>query len=181
MSFFHDIPSQIFNAGDYRRQLSGAQMPTSFYDPDNPEGVASRNKACDAALADMLEYMQKGGSAGVRVAAFDATNSTRERRKHIRQVIKESGLGAKIIFLESICDQEEVSSSSLGFVFVLFCESIVSSCGGRLSVFVMVLVRRIISQKKNSFDCVSVVGRKHSKGQTEYARLSRHGSGTSRG
>jgi len=40
LSFFHDIPSQIFNVGDYRRRLCGAQLPSSFYDPNNVEAVA---------------------------------------------------------------------------------------------------------------------------------------------
>lgn len=62
--------------------------------------------ACDAAIADMVEYMKQDG---VRVAAFDATNSTKERRQHILSVLKASGLGAKRMFVESICDQEEVS------------------------------------------------------------------------
>jgi 6-phosphofructo-2-kinase len=107
LSFFHDIPSQIFNVGDYRRQLCGAQMPAEWYDPSNTTGQAAREMACDAALADLLEYMQQDG---VRVAAFDATNSTRERRKHVWQVLKQSGLGAKRMFVESICDDDEVRS-----------------------------------------------------------------------
>ena len=64
--------------------------------------------ACDAALADLIEYIKQDG---VRVAAFDATNSTRERRKHIMQRLKDAGLGAKRMFVESICDQEEVCAS----------------------------------------------------------------------
>jgi hypothetical protein len=55
LSFFHDIPAQIFNVGDYRRQLCGPQMPADFYDPDNKEGSAARTMACDAALADLVE------------------------------------------------------------------------------------------------------------------------------
>lgn len=106
LSFFHDIPSQIFNVGDYRRQLCGAQMPADFYDPTNEEGAAARRMACDAALEDLMDYMRQDG---VRVAAFDATNSTRERRQHIMSVLKSSGLGAKRMFVESICDQDEVS------------------------------------------------------------------------
>jgi predicted kinase len=105
LSFFHDIPSQIFNVGDYRRQLVGAQMPAEFYHPHNPEGTAARSMACDAALADLLDYMRQDG---VRVAAFDATNTTRERRTHILNVLKKSGLGAKRMFVESICDEDEV-------------------------------------------------------------------------
>jgi 6-phosphofructo-2-kinase len=109
LSFFHDIPSQIFNAGDYRRQLCGAQLPAEFYNPDNEEGAAARRMACDAALADLLEYMRQDG---VRVAAFDATNSTRERRKHIFNILKSSGLGCKKLFLESVCNIESVSNDN---------------------------------------------------------------------
>jgi 6-phosphofructo-2-kinase len=52
-----------------------------------------------------LVYMQQ---EGVRVAAFDATNSTKQRRRHIWKVLKESALGAKFMFVESLCDDEEV-------------------------------------------------------------------------
>ena len=111
LSFFHDIPSQIFNVGDYRRQLCGAQMPADFYDPHNEEGTAARHMACDAALADLVDYLKQDG---VRVAAFDATNSTRERRQHILRVLQKSGLGVKRMFVESVCDQEEVSEDGCG-------------------------------------------------------------------
>jgi predicted kinase len=106
LSFFHDIPSQIFNVGDYRRQLCGANMPAEFYDPNNIDGAEQRHMACDAALADLVEYVKKDG---VRVAAFDATNSTKDRRQHILNVLKNAGLGAKKMFVESVCDQDEVS------------------------------------------------------------------------
>jgi predicted kinase len=109
LSFFHDIPSQIFNVGDYRRQLCGANMPAEFYDPNNAEGAAERHMACDAALADLIEYVKKDG---VRVAAFDATNSTKDRRQHILNLLKNAGLGAKKMFVESVCDQDEVSSDT---------------------------------------------------------------------
>jgi predicted kinase len=123
LSFFHDIPSQIFNVGDYRRQLCGANMPASFYDPSNEEGAAARHMACDAALADLVEYVKKDG---VRVAAFDATNSTKERRQHILGVLDAAGIGAKRMFVESICDQEEVSEVTsavphLSWIYVPFC------------------------------------------------------------
>ena len=85
-------------------------MPADFYNPANEEGRAARMMACDAALQDLLEYMRKDG---VRVAAFDATNSTKDRRQHLVRVLKESGLGAKRMFVESICDEEDVSSIAL--------------------------------------------------------------------
>jgi predicted kinase len=106
LSFFHDIPSQIFNVGDYRRQLCGAQLPASFYNPSNVNGVAQRKVACDAALADLMEYINFDG---VRVAALDATNSTKERRIHIVSTLKKEKNNIKCIFIESICDDEAVS------------------------------------------------------------------------
>jgi len=113
LSFFHDIPAQLFNVGDYRRQLFSAKMPANCYDPSNAEGLASRTMACDAALADLIDYVRQDG---VRVAAFDATNSTKERRHHIMQRLKDAGLGAKRMFVESVCDQEGVSLLCSDFV-----------------------------------------------------------------
>lgn len=110
LSFFHDIPSQIFNVGDYRRQICGAQQPANFYDPDNAEGVAQRAVACNAALADLIDYMSEDG---VRVAALDATNSTKERRKHITSVLKKEKNNIKTIFVESICDDEAILISNI--------------------------------------------------------------------
>ena len=91
--------------GDYRRQLCGAVQPAQWYDPNNVQGMTARTMACDAALTDLLEYMKLGG---VRVSAFDATNSTKDRRKHIVEVLKLSGLGVKHMFVDSICDEDDV-------------------------------------------------------------------------
>jgi len=110
LNFFMDIPTQIFNVGDYRRQLCGAQMPASFYDPTNAEAVAQRTMACDAALADMMDYMRMDG---VRVAVYDATNSTKSRRIHLLEVLKREGLGAKVMFMESICDSPEILEENI--------------------------------------------------------------------
>eukprot|EP00586_Coscinodiscus_wailesii_P021866 CAMPEP_0172492804 /NCGR_PEP_ID=MMETSP1066-20121228/24061_1 /TAXON_ID=671091 /ORGANISM="Coscinodiscus wailesii, Strain CCMP2513" /LENGTH=111 /DNA_ID=CAMNT_0013262621 /DNA_START=44 /DNA_END=375 /DNA_ORIENTATION=- len=40
LEFFHDIPSQIFNVGDYRRRLVGLGCPSSFFDHGNVEAMA---------------------------------------------------------------------------------------------------------------------------------------------
>eukprot|EP00529_Nitzschia_sp_RCC80_P011629 CAMPEP_0113491830 /NCGR_PEP_ID=MMETSP0014_2-20120614/27758_1 /TAXON_ID=2857 /ORGANISM="Nitzschia sp." /LENGTH=582 /DNA_ID=CAMNT_0000385633 /DNA_START=141 /DNA_END=1889 /DNA_ORIENTATION=+ /assembly_acc=CAM_ASM_000159 len=110
LSFFHDIPSQIFNVGDYRRQLCGAQMPADFYSSTNPQGEAARKVACDAALSDLVDYISQDG---VRVAALDATNSTFERRQHIIKVLSEKGRGIKKMFVESICDDEKILKENI--------------------------------------------------------------------
>ena len=83
----------------------------------NEEGASSRAKACNAALEDLIVYMKQ---EGVRVAAFDATNGTRDRRQHLMQSLKTSGIGAKIIFLESLCDNEQVSQKSTACIRCVF-------------------------------------------------------------
>jgi len=110
LSFFHDIPAEIFNVGDYRRNLCGAQMPSTFYDPNNTEALQKRLAACDAAISDMMEYLQQDG---VRVAALDATNSSRERRRHIVKTLHDSGIGCKKMFVESICDSKELLEENI--------------------------------------------------------------------
>jgi hypothetical protein len=66
--------------------------------------------ACNAALADMIDYLKQDG---VRVAAFDATNSTRERRQHILQVLEQAGIGAKKMFVESVCDSQQLLEENI--------------------------------------------------------------------
>lgn len=85
-------------------------MPASFYDPNNEAAVSARINACNEALADLVEYMRQDG---VRVAAFDATNSTRERREHVTQLLKDSGLGAKRMFIESVCDSQQLLEENI--------------------------------------------------------------------
>eukprot|EP00568_Trieres_chinensis_P003977 CAMPEP_0183291858 /NCGR_PEP_ID=MMETSP0160_2-20130417/1128_1 /TAXON_ID=2839 ORGANISM="Odontella Sinensis, Strain Grunow 1884" /NCGR_SAMPLE_ID=MMETSP0160_2 /ASSEMBLY_ACC=CAM_ASM_000250 /LENGTH=548 /DNA_ID=CAMNT_0025452717 /DNA_START=127 /DNA_END=1773 /DNA_ORIENTATION=- len=110
LTFFHDIPSQIFNVGDYRRELCGSQQPASFYDHSNAEALAQRNMACNAALTDMIEYIKQDG---VRMAVYDATNSTRERRRHLIKTLNDAGVGAKKIFVESMCDDEALLEQNI--------------------------------------------------------------------
>ncbi len=107
LSFFLDIDTRIFNVGDYRRRFFGAKCPAEFFDHSNDEYMKKREQACDAALADLMEFMKIDG---VRVGVLDSTNSTKKRRAHIREVLKK--LKCKVIFLESICDKTEVSDKT---------------------------------------------------------------------
>ena len=110
LSFFHDIPAQIFNVGDYRRKLCGAQLPAEFFNPHNHQAQQQRSMACNAALAEMVEYLRQDGS---RVAAFDATNTTKDRRRHIVQTLRQAAIGCKFMFVESICDSEELLEENI--------------------------------------------------------------------
>lgn len=112
LNFFHDIPSQIFNVGDYRRELCGAHVPAQFFDYDNKEALAQRTAACDKALEDMMEFL---GQEGVRVGIYDATNSTKERREHIVQVLKERNLAhtTKRMYIESIVTDDQILEQNI--------------------------------------------------------------------
>ena len=42
--------TRVFNVGEYRRARVGAQLPHSFFDPDNPSGEQARRSVAMAAL-----------------------------------------------------------------------------------------------------------------------------------
>jgi len=105
ISFFLDIPTEIFNVGDYRRKIYGDKLPASFYDPKNTDAVKKRATACEAALDDLVEYMRKDG---VRLAVYDSTNSSLDRRSTITKKLIDTGIGFKKIFVETICDDDKL-------------------------------------------------------------------------
>lgn len=99
--------AQVFNVGNYRRDRFGAQVPASFFDPNNEAGLASRKQAAESALNDMLSWLSTGGQVGI----YDATNSTRVRREWVRAVC--AAAGASVLFVETICDDPEIIESNI--------------------------------------------------------------------
>ncbi|KAJ3220016.1 Fructose-2,6-bisphosphatase [Dinochytrium kinnereticum] len=49
-------PAQLFNVGNYRREMAGATKDQSFFDPLNEESAKVRHTIADAALDDMLTW-----------------------------------------------------------------------------------------------------------------------------
>ena len=99
--------AQVFNVGNYRRDRFGAQVPASFFDPSNTDGVESRRQAAITALQDMLSWLRSEGQVGI----YDATNSTHERRKLVREQCERAG--ATVLFIETICDDPEVIEANI--------------------------------------------------------------------
>ena len=114
-NFFHDIPTQIFNVGDYRRRMCGSRLPASFYDHSDPEALRQRTAACRAALDDLVDYLREDGA---RIAVYDATNTTRERRGFLVDQLERSSVRAKVIFVESICEDEKLVEENIRSVKV---------------------------------------------------------------
>ncbi|XP_072977195.1 6-phosphofructo-2-kinase/fructose-2,6-bisphosphatase-like [Typha angustifolia] len=90
-----------FNVGKYRRLKHGTNQSADFFRADNPEGMEARNEIAALAMEDMLAWMQEGGQVGI----FDATNSTRKRRNMLMKIAEGR---CKIIFLETICNDERI-------------------------------------------------------------------------
>ncbi|KAJ9698732.1 hypothetical protein PVL29_007673 [Vitis rotundifolia] len=90
-----------FNVGKYRRLKHGTNQTADFFRGDNPEGMEARNEVAALAMDDMISWMQEGGQVGI----FDATNSTKKRRNMLMKMAEGN---CKIIFLETICNDERI-------------------------------------------------------------------------
>lgn len=125
---------QVFNVGRYRRQAANGEQHADFFDDTNQAAARIRQKAAELALKDTLEWLEEespdedrsyaSGSLFIghtshssrrqtqRIAIFDATNSTRERRKWILQQCDQaseaSGKETGVVFVESICNDKEL-------------------------------------------------------------------------
>lgn len=90
--------TRVFNVGMYRREHVGHHKSHDFFDPNNPEGAAARLRMAELALEDMLGFLSESGQIGI----YDATNSTRSRRKLLRERCEARGV--HVVFVETICD-----------------------------------------------------------------------------
>ena len=112
LRFFHGANTRVFNVGEYRRRFAGAGQTADFFTKENKD---QRMKFAREALKDMIDFLfqadsmsnleQRGVDSG-RVAIFDATNSTRERRRWLVDQI--GSLPLKLLFIESICTDAAV-------------------------------------------------------------------------
>jgi broad specificity phosphatase PhoE len=73
-------PTRSFNVGEQRRESLGGGQRHEFFDPGNREAARQRQALGEAVLGEALAWLRDEG----RIAIFDATNSTRERRDAIR-------------------------------------------------------------------------------------------------
>lgn len=102
------VPTRVFNVGEYRRLRLGAKQPHDFFDPTNIEGQKARLHMAVAALDDMISWLHQGG----RVAIYDATNSTNERRHLINTRCTREGIH-KVIFVESVTDELSIIEANI--------------------------------------------------------------------
>jgi len=118
------------------RKTVGA-CDANFFDSKNPKASQLRQKAASLALNEMLEWLDvqeephekdeipvqqwalKASIQRSRIAIFDATNSTRERRQWVlEECTSQEKRGDKFtgcIFVESVCDDEELLEENFKF------------------------------------------------------------------
>lgn len=100
------INAKVFNVGSYRRKQA-ANPPASFFDVNNPEGERMRRAAAEEAIQEMLLWFKQGGI----IAIFDATNSSKARRKWIKEECDAQNV--ETLFVESKCDDEDLIMSNI--------------------------------------------------------------------
>jgi broad specificity phosphatase PhoE/predicted kinase len=100
-------PTQVFNVGERRRAVLGPGQLHEFFDPANREAAAQRRRLAEAALDDAMAWLRDSG----RVAIFDATNTTRERRAVLRA--RCDAEDRDLLFVEIVNREPEVIEANL--------------------------------------------------------------------
>jgi broad specificity phosphatase PhoE/predicted kinase len=106
-SLMHDsVKTRIYNNGDLRRKIVRTNTSDAgFYDPENREGVAIREKIAVLNIKRAQKFLNDGG----HVAILDATNVSRERREKILSILNDH----PILFIECINEDEEILEASI--------------------------------------------------------------------
>ncbi|ORY92088.1 6-phosphofructo-2-kinase-domain-containing protein [Syncephalastrum racemosum] len=108
------VTTQVFSVGVYRRKHMGNNVESTTFDPENAEGVAQRLKYADLCFAEMVEWLKAGKG---QVAIFDGNNATEARRKSLYDRLLEDDIHP--LFIESICDKQEIVLANIRNVKVL--------------------------------------------------------------
>lgn len=99
--------TRVFNVGSYRRAHVGSRQPNEFFNPDNETGRKALHDLAMLALEDTLAWFDDGGEVGI----YDATNSTRIRRRLVEARCRERGI--PVVFIESICNDPAVIDANV--------------------------------------------------------------------
>ena len=87
--------------------LESMEQTAEFFDPKNQKAAHIREELAMATLDELLDYLlNQNGSVGI----LDATNSTVHRRALLYDHIKAKEPKLGILFIESICENPDVST-----------------------------------------------------------------------
>ena len=101
------LTPKVFNVGSYRRSQGMQGASSKFFSATNNEGKIVREKMAMAVQDEMYKWLQAGTiSNEQRIAIFDATNTTINRRYALTQRSRKENVF--LLFVESICNDTEV-------------------------------------------------------------------------
>lgn len=100
------VKTRIFNNGELRRKMIHENTAyAGFFDPDNKEGVALRERIGLINIERARRYLNGQGN----VAILDATHANVKRRKLIRVLLPDH----PIFFIECVNDDEEILEATI--------------------------------------------------------------------
>lgn len=100
-------PTRAFNVGEQRRATYGAGQSHEFFDPDNADAARQRAALAEQALDSAFAWLRSEG----RIAVLDATNSTLERRRRIRD--RAEAEDRELLFVEIVNDDPAVVEANI--------------------------------------------------------------------
>jgi len=113
--------TEIFNAGQSRRAQAEAESAgdtshsrAGFFDSSDSSASDKRDQIAMGTLEELLEWFRdSGGEIGI----FDATNSSRERRRAVLEraalASTATGQSVSVVFIESICEDRAVLEANM--------------------------------------------------------------------
>ncbi|KAF4315685.1 hypothetical protein BBO99_00005994 [Phytophthora kernoviae] len=109
---------QVFNVGQLRRAKSAGMQDHTFFDPNNARAKEERELLALESLKQVQRWFAgENGAKGGDVAVFDATNTTKKRRKVLRDTFDafaaEYKTSVHVVFVESICTSEAVITANI--------------------------------------------------------------------
>jgi len=101
------LSSKIFNAGDSRREKY-PNITSEFFSPNNTH---TRNNIAEKLFLELIEWIMIKEN---KIAIFDATNTTVNRRKKLIDTINLFKIDdLKICFIESICNIKDIINKNI--------------------------------------------------------------------
>lgn len=116
---------EVFNVGQLRRALhAGTVQDHTFFDPNNAHAKEERELLALQSLQHVQDWFlglgtspTLGGQRGGDVAVFDATNTTKTRRRTLLETFdgfaKANKMSVHVVFVESICTNEAVITANI--------------------------------------------------------------------
>ncbi|CED82427.1 cytoplasm protein [Phaffia rhodozyma] len=106
------VKTGVFSLGDYRRKIIGGadKLPGDYFaiGAKRPETQELRDRIKLGLEQQALDFFQKEGG---QVVIYDANNGVRKTRYELWKRFNEAGI--KVIFLESMCDRDEIVEANI--------------------------------------------------------------------